>query len=85
MAETLEIEARAGIHAGLLPSNAGPEMDGWSGMPLAPEQTMRGWTAQQPFVHVDCPVMHFCILCSGIVDPDFLRDHTCKVARALEN
>lgn len=85
--ETLELEARQGIYVNALPSaraNAQP-VDGWSGSVLTPETTMRGWTAQQPWVHVDCPVMHRCIMCAVIVDPDELRDHArgCKVEREL--
>lgn len=87
--ETLEIEARRGIHAGMLPSNRGDAMDGWTGTVHTPEQDMRGWTAQQPFAHVDCPVMHVCIFCAKVLDPDFLRDHQlagktpCKVLKAV--
>ncbi len=84
----LELEARSGIHAGLLPSNArGAEaVDGLTGMTHTPEQSMRGWTSQQPFSHVDCPVMHRCIMCGKPVDPDELRDHfnvKCRVLREL--
>lgn len=85
--DMLELEARAGIYANGLPSSPtrGQVMDGWSGQMLTPEQTMRGWTAQQPWVHVDCPVMHLCILCAHLVDPDYLRDHArdCAVAKEL--
>lgn len=81
----LELEARAGLHAGLLPSNAGDAMDGMTGASLTAEQTMRGWTAQQPWSHVDCPVMHICIFCGKTADPDLLRDHArdCLVAKEL--
>ena len=82
--ETLELEARSGIHAGILPSNQGDVLDGFTGTVHTAEQDMRGWTAQQPFTHVDCPVMHLCVMCAAVIDPDFLRDHACKVARALE-
>lgn len=85
--ETLELEARAGIYVNALPTARAraEELDGVTGYVLAPEQTMRGWTAQQPFVHVDCPVMHRCVMCSFLVDPDFLRDHArdCKVMKEL--
>lgn len=85
--ETLELEARQGIYVNALPTARarGEVLDGWSGQALQAEQTMRGWTAQQPFVHVDCPVMHRCVMCSRLVDPDFLRDHArdCKVMKEL--
>lgn len=84
----LELEARRGIHAGMLPSNTryADELDGLTGGILSPEQTMRGWSAQQPFSHVDCPVMHVCIMCGKVVDPDYLKDHAgkeCRVKREL--
>jgi hypothetical protein len=79
-AETLELEARAGVYA--RPRHE--PMDGLSGMPLQAEQTMRGWTAQQPFVHVDCPVQHLCVMCALVVDPDYLRDHARDCAVTLE-
>lgn len=79
----MRLEARRGIHAGMLPSNTAPDIDGVNGMPVAPEQNMRGWTAQQPWTHVDCPVMHFCILCNDELDPDYLRDHRCPVQLEL--
>lgn len=85
--EMLELEARSGIYAGALPSaRARAEMlDSVTGTLATPEQSMRGWTAQQPFVHVDCPVMHRCVMCALTVDPDYLRDHArdCKVEREL--
>lgn len=88
-ADMLELEARRGIHAGMLSANArnADMLDGLTGGILSPEQTMRGWTAQQPFVHVDCPVLHVCILCSKKVDPDYLKDHPaeCRVRRHLEH
>lgn len=90
MEETLELEARRGIHAGLLPSNQGGDLlDGFTGSVHTPEQSMHGWTAQQPFSHVDCPVMHLCIFCAKVIDPDFLRDHQltgtspCRVLKEL--
>lgn len=84
----LELEARRGVHAGLLPSNArnAEAVDGLTGMNHTPEQAMRGWTSQQPFVHVDCPVLHRCIMCGKTVDPDDLREHfnvTCRVRKEL--
>ena len=86
-AETLELEARQGIYVNALPSaRASAEvLDAVTGTVLTPEQTMRGWTAQQPFVHVDCPVMHICVMCAVLTDPDYLRDHArdCKVTREL--
>lgn len=86
--DMLELEARRGIHAGMLPSNASraEEMDGVTGGLATPEQKMRGWSAQQPFVHVDCAVMHHCILCGSVIDPDYLKDHAnkCRVRRQLE-
>ena len=83
--DMLELEARAGIHAGMLPSSAGLDLvDGLTGGVHSPQQDMRGWTVQQPFEHVDCPVNHPCILCAKVVDPDFLRDHNCAVKRELE-
>lgn len=87
--DMLELEARQGIYVNALPAAREREqvLDAWSGTVLTPETNMRGWTAQQPFVHVDCPVMHRCVLCAIIVDPDFLRDHErdCTVARELEH
>ena len=85
-ADMLELEARGGIHAGMLPSNylnATP-VDGVSGLAHTAEQDARGWTTQQPWSHVDCPVMHLCILCAKRVDPDDLRGHVCRVAFELE-
>ena len=84
--DLLELEARRGLHAGMLPSNRARAMnvDGVTGGHATEEQTMRGWTAQQPFAHVDCPVMHVCILCAKTVDPDFLREHRCRVRAELE-
>lgn len=81
--EMLELEARRGIHAGLLPSNRGDALDGLTGGVAAAEGGMRGWTSQQPFVHVDCPVAHLCILCAGVVEPDYLKEHRCKVKAEL--
>lgn len=84
----LELEARAGVHAGMLPSNAGGDvMDGVTGGVWSPEQSQRGWTAQQPWSHIDCPVLHFCVLCGRTVEPDFTRDHAlkeCKVKRKMK-
>lgn len=84
----LELEARRGIHAGMLPANLSraEEMDSLSGGVATPEQSMRGWSAQQPFVHVDCDVMHVCILCGKEIDPDYLKSHVgdCRVAKQLE-
>jgi len=86
-ADMLELEARRGIHAGMLPTNAAKAdyVDGLTGQLHTAEQSMRGWTTQQPFHHVDCPVSHICILCGRKTDPDFLRDHRCKVAAELES
>lgn len=78
--ETLELEARQGVYV----RPTGDVLDGWSGAALTPEQQMRGWTAQQPWVHVDCPVMHVCVMCSLLVDPDYLRDHARDCAVTLE-
>jgi hypothetical protein len=86
-ADMLELEARGGIHAGLLGSNKSAwsdALDGIHGGVHTPEQDIRGWTAQQPFDHVDCPVTHGCVLCWRPVDPDHIRDHKCKVAIFLE-
>lgn len=84
--EMLRLEARRGIHAGMLPSNIAraEPVDGLTGGSAAPEGAMRGWTAQQPWTHVDCPVMHYCIMCAREVDPDRLRDHQCHVRAELE-
>jgi hypothetical protein len=86
--EMLELEARRGIHAGMLPSNQnGDAMDGVTGGRISAEAQERGWTSQQPWSHVDCPVMHICVLCGKTVDPDYLRDHAqtkCRVRRELE-
>lgn len=83
--DLLELEARRGIHAGLLPSNAARAeiLDGISGAAHTKEQDQRGWTAQQPWMHVDCPVLHLCIMCALVVEPDDLRGHHCKVAAEL--
>ena len=83
--DMLELEARRGIHAGMLASNVARavELDGVTGGPTGAENKMRGWTAQQPFHHVDCPVMHLCVLCGKGLEPDFLRDHKCRVALEL--
>lgn len=85
--ETLELEARQGIYVNHLPSaRATAEvLDAVTGTVLTPEQEMRGWTAQQPFVHVDCPVMHICVMCALVIDPDYLRDHErdCAVTKEL--
>lgn len=81
--DMLELEARAGIYAGTR-SNIGDKLDGLSGGVHSPQQDMRGWTVQQPFTHVDCPVLHLCIMCTKVVDPDFLRDHQCAVLHELE-
>lgn len=86
-AETLELEARQGIYVNAMPSAlaSAEVLDSITGTMMTPEQTMRGWTAQQPFVHIDCPVMHRCVLCATLVDPDYLRDHarSCAVAKEL--
>lgn len=81
----LELEARRGIHAGMLPTNLAKAdyVDGLTGSLATPEQRMRGWTTQQPYSHVDCPVIHVCIMCGRKTDPDFLRDHKCRVAEEL--
>jgi len=86
-ADMLELEARQGIYVNALPAareHAQP-LDSWSGTVLTPETSMRGWTAQQPFVHVDCLVMHRCVLCAKLLDPDYLRDHArdCLVMKEL--
>ena len=81
--DMLELEARSGIYAGAR-SNGGDELDGLTGGVHSVQQDMRGWTAQQPFTHVDCPVSHLCIMCNKVVDPDFLRDHQCAVLQELE-
>lgn len=78
----LELEARRGIHVGILPSANHDVIDGISGMMHTPEQDMRGWSAQQPWSHVYA-TPHICILCATLVQPDFLRDHHCKVAAEL--
>lgn len=85
--ETLRIQARDGLHAGTLPSNQprspSDRLDGLTGAGFSDEG--RGWTAQQPWEHVDVPCLHVCVLCSKYVDPDFLRSHPqkCKVALTL--
>lgn len=81
--DMLELEARRGIHVGILPSANHEQLDGVTGMVHTVEQDMRGWTAQQPWSHLDVPVVHICILCATMVEPDFLRDHRCKVAAEL--
>lgn len=84
-AEMLELQARAGVHAGLLPTNrvGHTDLDGMTGAPVTSEQSQRGWTAQQPWGHVDCPVLHVCVLCAEYIDPDHLRQHVCAVALEL--
>lgn len=86
-ADMLELEARAGIHAGLLPANQSAwsdALDGVHGGVHSPEQDMRGYTAQQPWDHVNVPVSHGCILCWQRVDPDDMRGHNCPVNTYLE-
>lgn len=86
-ADMLELEARQGLHAGLLNDNQSAwsdALDGVHGMPHTPEQDAFGWTAQQPWDHVACPVTHACVLCGNAVDPDFIRGHVCRVAEATK-
>lgn len=83
-----ELTARRSVHAGMLPTNlAHAQYASFSTMGGAqlwsPEQQMLGWTAQQPFEHVDCAVMHVCISCAKMIDPDELRKHDCKVKNEL--
>ena len=87
--EEAELSARRSVHAGVLPSNLAraetPNSDWYGDSSQSIEQTMRGWTAQQPFAHVDCAVMHMCILCASWIDPDSLRQHVCAVLKELEH
>ena len=83
-----ELAARRSVHAGMLPTNlAHAQYANFSTMGgsnlWSPEQEMFGWTAQQPFAHVDCDVMHLCVYCAKMLDPDLLRKHDCKVRNEL--
>jgi hypothetical protein len=82
----LELEARRGVHVGMLPSNQrDPALTGpvQHGDPKEADLEWRGWTAQQPYTHVDSDVLHLCVLCAGVVQPDFLRQHNCPVTEEL--
>jgi hypothetical protein len=84
-----ELDARRPVHAGILPSNKSwgtSASFSWGGSAsVSEEESMRGWTAQQPFSHVDCDVMHLCIYCAVYLDPNRLRQHECAVRRELEH
>lgn len=84
-----ELSARRSVHAGILPSNLAhaqtPNSDWYGNSAQTVEQSQRGWTAQQPFAHVNCAVMHMCVLCAAWVDPDCLRQHDCAVRKELEH
>lgn len=82
-----ELSARRSVHAGILPSNLSRAQESnsdWYGdSASSEEQKLRGWTAQQPFAHVDCAVMHMCVLCAALIDPESLRQHQCAVRAEL--
>lgn len=86
-----ELDARRPVHAGMLPTNIASHvyvtgsMYNAQGGAYSPEEDMRGWTAQQPFTHVECYVLHTCIYCAENLDPNLLRQHECAVRRELEH
>lgn len=88
-AEEDEQAARRPVHAGMLQANIEHHvyitgsMYSADGGAYSPEEDLRGWSAQQPFSHVDCDVMHLCVFCAKMVDPDFLRAHDCRVLLEL--
>lgn len=87
--EELELEARRSVHAGVLPANLEraqvSNSDWYADSAVTLEQQQRGWTAQQPFAHVDCDVMVICVFCARSLDPDYLRQHDCPVLEEVES
>jgi hypothetical protein len=83
---SLWADLRAGIdeRAGVFVVPTGALTNGATGLPVTEEESMRGWTVQQPYEHRHYPVkVHLCALCGGAVDPDKLTGHDCRVRAAV--
>ena len=75
--EEVQLAARAGVDASSLPSNRALPND------VTAESLHRGWTVQQPYTHITCPVPLACVLCAEELDTRDWIKHDCAVVRML--